>query len=108
MLIIDGLMQDYHFPIRDFQLGRGFTAGQGGTPYVFRYFDGPHWAPPADLPMPSQAQMERALAQEIALNSMASATSASINSGITAMSEVLDMMNDDLADRPYRYEWRDR
>jgi|GEM_PF-2890345 len=104
-LIIDGLMKDYYFPIRDFELGRGFIAGNDPNPYRFSYYDGPFWAPSADMPMPTKVEIERALAQEIAITQKATATSAAINSGIQTMSDVLDMMNDDIADRPYRYEW---
>lgn len=104
-LIIDGVYRDYSFPMRDFELGKGFVAETGGNPYIFEYYDGPFWAPPGDMPMPTQAELDRGLAQELALTSKAYATSNAINNSTQMMADTMEMMADDIADRPYRYEW---
>ncbi len=105
-LLIDAIFRDIKWILADFQRGAGFAVpwSDGGAD-VFYYMDGPHWAPPADLPMPTLAQRERALAQELAITSKSFATSSALNSATAQMGQMMDMMADDIADRPYRYEW---
>lgn len=100
-LLIDTIFKDVTWTPTNFQRGAGFAVGAD----VFYYMDGPHWAPPADLPMPTQAERERALAQELAISRKSFATSSALNAATAQMGQMMDMIADDIADRPYRYEW---
>lgn len=68
-LVIDGVYQD---SVEKFVRGEGFVAG----PYTFMYYDGLFWAPPKELAMPTQAELDAALQQEIAVTYKANASAA--------------------------------
>jgi len=106
-LRIETIFQTLDWPLSGFERGRGFAVHlSSGGANVFYYMDGPHWAERADLPMPTPAERERALAQEFAITQKSHATAAALNASMAQMSQMMDMIADDIADRPYRYEWR--
>lgn len=107
VLTIKVLTSSTQLRVRNFQRGRGFQVGPQGNPDTFLYMDGPFYAPPFDMPQPTQRELDIALAQELAISRKASATSAAINQSVAGMADMVEMMTDDIADRPYRYEWYD-
>jgi len=105
ILTIKVLTSATNMKVRNFQRGRGFQVGPEDRPDTFLYMDGIHYSPPFESPAPTQRQLDVALAQELAITQKANATSAAINQSTAAMADMMEMMTDDIADRPYRYEW---
>lgn len=100
-LQISSPFSNYTYNIENFVRGEGFNAG----PYSLTYYDGPNRTLPHTLRMPSQAELDAALQQELAITYKANASAAQLNQAMAVFSSMMDDIADDIRGRNYRYDY---